>query len=237
MTRSEGGLPAFWLAVDGHDDSKVMEKLAMIADVPGEFGIKINLDVVLRSPYIIRAVHSRIARPLFVDLKMWNGKRTMTEIVRMLADEGVAMANAYALADHLLEAPAKVARDRGVVFLAVTILTHFTDQYCQTFFGKSMVDTVRMFAVTAIDRGCDGYILPGTCLDGVTDFPGLKFNPGIRPLWVLDRKANAQEQLSTVQESFAKGAHFVSCGSPVFDADDPVDALIRILGEVQAFKK
>lgn len=230
-------LPPFWLAVDGDNPEAIWQKLKLIEGVEGDFGLKLNLDLVLKYWSMIREVQDSTGKPLFVDMKMNNGKRTMTEVVRRLAGEGVVMTNAYALADYLLEKPAQAARDAKMVFLAVTVMTHHTNDYCLKFHGKYMDQTVRMLAQTAIDRGCTGYILPGTCLSAVANLGGVKFNPAVRPPWVKDKKANSQEQISTIQEAFAGGSDLVSCGSPVFGADNPADALVRILGEVREAKQ
>ncbi|MEK9151142.1 MAG: orotidine 5'-phosphate decarboxylase / HUMPS family protein [Patescibacteria group bacterium] len=229
-------LPAFWLAVDGSRPENVRKKLELIAGVEGDYGLKLNLDLVLRSWSMIREVQDSTGRPLFVDTKMNNGRRTMTEIIHMLADEGVAMTNAYALADHLLEEPARAADNAGMMFLGLTVMTHHTDAYCRKFHGRTMAETVRLLAEVALKRGCDGYILPGTCLHAVADLGGVKFNPAVRPPWVADKKANLQEQVVTIQEAFENGAHLVSCGSPVFNAENPRDALKQILSEVRQAK-
>lgn len=225
-------LPQFWLAVDGANPDVIWQKLRLIESVEGDFGLKLNLDLVLKYWSIIREVKDSTGKPLFVDMKMSNGNRTMSEIVRMLADEGVAMTNAYALADHLLEKPAQVAKDAKMVFLALTVMTHYTDEYCRKFYGKTLNRTVQLLAQTALNWGCTGYILPGTCLSAVANLGGVKFNPAVRPPWVRYQQANSQEQIATIQEAFAGGSDLVSCGSPVFDADNPADALAKILREV-----
>lgn len=224
-------LPPFFLAIDDSDPAKVLGKLELVTDVPGrDWGVKINLDAFLTRPYLVEQIQARTDnRSIFVDMKMWNGKRTMTSIVRMLAYKGVAMTNAYAMADRLLEEPARIARESGIALFGVTVLTHYNDAYCQEYFRRSLRETVQFLAQKAMDLGCCGYILPGTMLDAVAGIGGKKFNPATRPSWMQDKQTNDQEQLSTPEESFAGGTDIVSCGSPVFKSSSPRDTLEQIL--------
>ncbi|HLB50802.1 MAG TPA: orotidine 5'-phosphate decarboxylase / HUMPS family protein, partial [Patescibacteria group bacterium] len=157
-------LPCFFLANDASSEGKAFRNAEQVANVEGPYGMKLNLDLVTKDWSIIRRMGDFTGRPIFVDMKMWNGKRTMAEIVQAVADEGGAMVNAYASAERLLEKASEVARDTGVVLLGVTVLTHYDDAYCRRIYRRSMNDTVRMFAEMSMRWGCNGYILPGTTL-------------------------------------------------------------------------
>ncbi|OGF22934.1 hypothetical protein A2Y83_02115 [Candidatus Falkowbacteria bacterium RBG_13_39_14] len=227
-------IPKFFVAVDGGDYCNTYNKLEKISAVGGDYGIKLNLDNILTNASIIEYVVKKTQRFLFVDLKMWNGSRTMSEVVKHLALWGANMVNMYALADDMLEAPVAIAKKAGLTVLGVTVLTHYTEAYCQKFYKMTMNELVRLLAETALSRGCDGYILPGNSLDAVRDLGGEKFNPAVRPAWFNDKKTNLQEQIMAPGEAIKKGATIVSCGSPIFESPDPAGALRLILDEIVA---
>jgi orotidine-5'-phosphate decarboxylase len=228
-------LPKFFVAVDDSTENGAAEKVSKIVDVYGDFGIKINMDLVFGDINVVNRMKKRINKPLFVDLKMWNGERTMAEVIKQLADFGVDMTNVYAHAANMLKSAIEVANKNDLIVLGVTVLTHYTEKYCDRVYGKSMVKVVRILADIAIESGCHGIILPGTTLDAVSDLDCIKFNPATRPDWFKDKKANVQEQIMAPGEAIKKvivGTPIVSCGSPIFKSPDPAEALKRILDEV-----
>lgn len=226
-------LPKFFVANDASNINEAINKTELISDVSGDYGIKLNLDLVLRDINIISKIVKLSDKPIFVDMKMWNGKRTMNEAVKIIADQGAAMVNVYSLADSMLEKTVATAKKAGLTVLGVTVLTHYDDEYCDKFFRRPMEKMVRLLAETALKWGCDGYILPGTCLKAVSDLGGLKFNPAVRPAWYGDKKVNYQKQIMELSMAFEDGADIVSCGSPVFRSDDPAEALQLILEEIK----
>lgn len=225
-------LPVFWLALDFSTADEVRQVIEALRDVEGEYGCKINLDLFMREPTIVRWILEQAKRPVFVDMKMWNGPRTMTSVVESVADSGACMTNAYALADDLLLKAVKAAHSRGVMLLGVTVLTHYTEEYCKRVFCRPLCGTVRMLAEMALYAGCDGYILPGTTLCEVNDLSGIKFNPAVRPEWFQDPGANHQKQFMTPRDALLAGSNMISCGSPVFGSTNPSENLSRILREV-----
>lgn len=225
-------LPKFFAAVDDSTEAEVFKKIDKIASVNGYYGIKINLDLVIKDFSVIGRVAQKTNKPIFVDLKLWNGKRTMRETITEVANNGAAMVNVWALADSMLEDAVKVAEEKGLTILGITVLTHYNNDYCRKFHNMDMPDLVRLLAETSLRWGCDGYILPGTMLDAVSDLGGIKFNPAVRPEWFADKKANFQEQEFQPGEAIRRGSHIVSCGSPVFKSPDPAEALSKILKEV-----
>lgn len=230
-------LPKFFAAVDDSAEKGAVEKIDLIKDVDGNFGIKINLDLVFGDLQVIRRVKERINKPLFVDTKMWNGKRTMAEVVKKLTDLGVEMTNIYAHAGNMAKESIKIANDNNMAILGLTVLTHYDDKYCDRVYGKSMADTVKVLTEIALENGCHGVILPGTTLEAVANFNCIKFNPGTRPAWFEDKKANAQEQIMAPGEAIKKvtnGKAIVSCGSPIFKSPDPAKALKLILEEINS---
>jgi len=224
--------PRVYLANDDSTHEGAIKKARMIEGVDGGYGIKLNIDLILRGSRIITDIGKITGRPIFTDLKMNNGKRTMDELVKEVADCGSKMVNAYVQADRLLEKALKTAESYGMIFLGVTVTTHFNEAYCREYYKRSLPETVKFLAEKAIELGFHGYIVPGTMLPYVEGIKGIRFIPATRPDWFEDKKTNDQEQVISPSEAIMTGADIVSCGSPVFKSPDPKEALRKILDEV-----
>ncbi len=199
-------------------------------EVEGNFGWKVNLDFITHKT-AKGAVETLkpFGRDIFVDLKMWNGKRTMSDLAKELADLGVKYINLYALADDQIPKVIEAVAGSGTLVLAVTVLTHYDDDYCQKHFLRSLSKTVRHLADTALVRGCHGIILPGTCLGAVTDLDTIKVIPGVRPSWFKDDRHSEE---ITPSLAIAGGAKLLVCGSPIMKSEDKPAALRRIIVEM-----
>jgi len=225
--------PFLWIALDAltRREEETLKLAGSLAIITGDFGFKINLDYLLK-----RGVHeavtnvSFLGRPLFADLKMWNGSRTMMDTVDMLVAREVRYLNMYALADTMLAKAVKQARGSHTEVLGLTVLTHYDEAYCQKYFRRSLSETVRLLSETALDAGCHGVILPGSTMCTVADLTCKKMVPGIRPEWFKDDR---HEEETLPLEAKQGGATDVVCGSPITKADDPKSALSRILEELR----
>lgn len=229
-----------FVALDSESQGKNIEDAQYLAKkVRGNYGFKINLDSVADfsssalKPYsLVRSVQET-GKPIFVDMKMWNGGRTMSKIAKQCAVFlGVDIINMYPHAGKkFYEKVLSELEGEKTRLFGLTILTHYTDEDTQKLYGRNLRDTVRMFTEMNVEYGAHGVILPGTALDDVRDIAIPKLVPAVRPLWYEDKKANAQEQTVTPEEAFEKGAEIVVCGSPIFKSRNPLEALERILAE------
>jgi len=215
-------------------ESETLEIVADLFDVEGPFGFKINLDYLLKNGLVglcsSLGTFRQFGRETFADLKMWNGTRTMRSVIEILVDNGVDYLNVYALADDLLPGAIKATEGSKTRVLGLTVLTHFSEAYCQRHFRRSLRETVRHFAEVALERGCHGIILPGTALDAVEDLETIKVVPGVRPSWYQDTRHEEEVEPRIAVE---RGASILVCGSPIMKSDNPAEALRRILSEIQ----
>ncbi|MFH0960256.1 MAG: orotidine 5'-phosphate decarboxylase / HUMPS family protein [Pseudomonadota bacterium] len=200
-----------------------------LSETGERFGIKINLDAVLNDPgggsiWLDRV--TRLGRSLFVDLKMWNGKRTMTDIAKMLVDAHVDYFNVWVQADDQLTGAVKATEGSKTKILGVTVLTHYNDDWCRAYFRRSLEETVVFLTQRAKDLGLHGVILPGTCLSAIKDINLIKAVPGIR---AEDLKDDRHKQEVTPEFAAQNGADIVVCGSPIMKASDKVSALRKVL--------
>jgi len=206
--------PTLFVALDGLRGRR-RETLDAVRDmetVNGNFGFKINLDCFLDQG-MRQAVRSFPSPKLiFADTKTWNGKRTMTDIAKMLVDAGVNYFNVWVQADDQLEGAVKAVEGSMTKILGVTVLTHYSDEYCRMYFRRSLEETVVFLTQRAEDIGCHGVILPGTCLLAVKDSVLLKVVPGIR---MEDFKDDRHKQEVTPEFAVQNGADILVCGSPI----------------------
>jgi len=207
-----------------------LKKLAAQED--WEFGIKLNLDYLLNRTKSLEKTISKIRtlkRPIFADIKMFNGTRTMKSVFQTLVDLEVEYVNVYALADDLLPKAIEITEGTKTKVLGLTVLTHFDDDYCQRHFKRSLEETVRHFSEVAIEAGCHGIILPGTTLSVVSDIDTIKVVPGVRPNWYKDDR---HKEEVTPKNAVENGANILVAGSPVMKSATPILSLEKILREM-----
>ena len=220
--------PFLFVALDGlvNKEEETLRTAQMLAG--SGIGFKINLDYILLHG-IKRAVKQLPNCPVFVDLKMWNGGRTMARIVETLVDLEVGYVNAYVLADKELRQVIEVVKGTKTKILGVTVLTHYGDGYCQSIFGHALAGTVVWLTGKAQILGCSGVILPGSCLGVVRGIDITKVIPGVRPSWYADERHKAK---ITPRDAISRGADILVCGSPIMKDPDPKKALGMILEEI-----
>jgi orotidine-5'-phosphate decarboxylase len=225
-----------YVALDNDEQSANLSLVERISEVSGMFGYKINADhySLWGLPYVQEL--QRYRRPVFVDLKLNNGSRTMTRTLAPLAEVGVNHTNVWALADRLITPTVEALRrieGSQLKVLGVTVTSRFDDDFCKRNFGRSLEDSVRHFTSVALDVGCDGVILPGTCLKAIRDIDAVKLVSGIRPA-NLGGDSSQQREVVTPHEAIENGADILVCGSPVYSSVDPVAALRSILEQMNS---
>lgn len=212
---------------------ELAQELATAPDVEGAFGFKINQDdAFIGGPAYIASIVD-FGKPVFVDLKMNNGPRTMSRTIRSLADLGVEHTNIWAHAESNLQKTmdqiADVEDRPGI--LAVTFYTRWKEEYARKHHNMSLEDLIAHMAHVGIENGADGVILPGNMLHAVAGLDVVKLNPAVRMEGeVTDSK---QEQTSTPFGATVAGSDILVVGSPIYKVPEPVAALRLYLGEQQ----
>jgi len=223
--------PFLFVALDNllDDDPEILYKLS---EVDGNFGFKINLDYLLFMGLDIIPYLKAFNRPLFFDLKMFNGKRTMKRLVYRLVDSQIDFFNFHMLADNQIEFINEMDLKNTKV-LGVTVLSHMNESYCKFMFGKSLIDVIGILETKALSLGCHGVILPPFALGKIRHGNIIKVSPGIRPEWYQD---SIHVNPSTPKYAVQNGADILVCGSPIMKSNDPILALKRVLEEMECSK-
>lgn len=211
---------------------------ALCAGQPdGHFGFKVDLDHALLwgEGYLRRMVSP--GRPVFLDLKMNNGPRTMTHVVCWLAELAVADTNIWSHAEtNLAETvTATAVLDQRPRLLAATFYTRWTDDYARRHHSMSLQELVAHWARVAVDSGADGVIVPPTSLPAVAHLPTVRLTPGIR----LDdaTTSSRQRQVATPERAIAAGADILVVSSPIYTAENPAEALGTYLTSISASQR
>ena len=223
--------PLLFVARDdlGNKEQETLEAVRELDHVPGNFGYKINLDYLMAE-----GVHATIcklpsSRPIFADTKTWNGRRTVTDLAKMLIGAGVDYFNVWVQADDQLAGAVKATEGSKTKILGVTVLTHYSDDWCRMYFRRSLEETVVFLVQRAKDLGLHGVVLPGTCLSAVKDSDRIKTVPGIR---MEDFKDDRHKQEVTPEFAAQNGADIVVCGSPIMKVSDKASVLRQVLSRL-----
>jgi orotidine-5'-phosphate decarboxylase len=224
-----------YVGLDEDDRQKNLELVDTLvgSDAEGSFGFKVNLDHTLMwgKDYVEEVVASE--KPVFVDLKMNNGSRTMSNIVSWLGDMGVAHTNVWAHAESNLAKTVKEladVTDRPAI-LGVTFYTRWNEDYARTHHNMSLSELISHWSHVAVDNGADGIILPGTQLAAVSDLDTVKLNPAVR--MPGQETKSKQEQVSNPYDAIMAGSDILVVGSPIYGSPEPVQALKTFLAEIK----
>lgn len=219
-----------------HNDRRQNLELAgrLTAAAPdGNFGFKINLDHALMwgENYITEIVDT--GQDVFVDLKMNNGPRTMGNIIRWLGKLCVAHTNVWAHSESNLAETISGLKDyeQAPDILGVTFYSRWNEAYAQKHHGMALKNLIGHWALTAVENGADGVILPANHLEAVRDLDTTKLCPAIR--LPDETTASKQAQVSTPRDAIASGADILVVGSPIYAAAQPEEALQRYLDEIR----
>jgi orotidine-5'-phosphate decarboxylase len=210
------------------DEKSTLYKTRRLSELL-DIGFKVNLDYLL-----LKGIEPTIKKlrfwcekpcPIFVDLKMWNGSRTMINIIKQLIDCEVNYTNVYLLAGQdVVEKVVETAADSSLKIWGLTILSHYDNNYCRDIFFDYCSGVVKKLSLTAILSGCHGVILPGPCLAAIEDLKIVKVVPGVRPVWYSDDR---HKQAITPESAYIDGATHIVVGGPIMNADDPVKMMME----------
>jgi orotidine-5'-phosphate decarboxylase len=238
MVRQPKDYIIFPLDVASTDEAKRYVEL-----LAGHVGLfKVGLELFIRSgPDIVRFINADGGAGVFLDLKLHDIPATVSRAMSGIADLGVRYATV-----HCGETPkmleAAVEGSRGAVdILAVTVLTSVSadDIRLAGYRSEYYPDLTRLVinrAAVAKTAGCAGVICSGHEAAVIKSEFGKEFaavTPGIRPQWSLGQPDD-QQRIMTPARAIRNGADYLVIGRPIRDADDPLQAAVKVAEDIEA---
>lgn len=173
----------------------------------------------------------------WADIKGHDIENTMANRAKKLAAAGAGIITIHA--SNTVAAMRAAVENRGEAdILAVTILTHMTEEECQRIYGRPIKAMVLQFARDANIAGVQGIVCSAKELKFLahprfSDLANLiKVTPAMRPLWYQDAHDD-QERTMTPAEAIKLGADFLVMGRPILNAGIPMlEAMDRAVKEV-----
>ena len=226
------------------DLTDVAEARALARRLSGQVGgFKLGLEFfAANGPDAVRAI-VEMGVNVFLDLKFHDIPNTVAGAVRAASATGASILNVHASGGGAMMRAAANAAAEGAdlhnvakpIVAAVTVLTSMDEDDLVAVGQKTPPrDQVIRLARLTKDSGLDGVVcspeesaeVRAACGDNF-----IRIVPGIRPSWSA---TNDQKRFTTPKQALADGATHLVIGRPITQADDPVEAVFRIVGELEA---
>jgi len=180
--------------------------------------------------------------PVFLDLKLHDIPTTVERAARACGRLGVGMLTVHAAGGATMVAAACEGLADGSrgsagptpLVLGVTVLTSMSDNDLASINAPRAAQQVPDLARIAATAGAGGLVCAPPDLAAVRDVVGDTLplvTPGVRPSWA---GADDQHRVATPAEAVRDGATWLVIGRPITRAPDPVEAVRRILAELDA---
>ncbi|MES9958973.1 MAG: orotidine-5'-phosphate decarboxylase [Sedimenticola sp.] len=176
---------------------------------------------------------------IFLDLKFHDIPNTVAAACAAAADLGVWMMNVHASGGRKMM---ETARDRleGLsqrpLLIGVTILTSMGEEdIAEVGYSGTPADNVSRLARLADASGLDGIVcspLEASVVRPDVSGDFLLVTPGVRPAFA---STDDQKRIMTPRNALENGADMLVIGRPITAAEDPMEALRLIQGEIAGF--
>ena len=199
--------------------------------------VKIGMELFYaEGPDAVRRIKERGHR-IFLDLKLHDIPNTVKRAMAVLSRLDVDMVNLHAAgaSEMMRGALEGLTRPDGTrpLLIAVTQLTSTSADALkrELLIDTPMAETVLSYAKNAADAGLDGVVcspleaaqVKARCgADFVTVTPGIRF---------ADGDAGDQKRIMTPKNAGENGCDYLVMGRPITQADDPVAAYRRAVGD------
>ena len=194
-------------------------------------GFKVGLELfAAEGPRAVSAIEA----PVFLDLKLHDIPTTVARALRALDVVAPWMVNVHALGGRAMLEAAVEAKPSPTKLLAVTVLTHLSDDDLAELGLPKAADAVPALATLAAESGCDGVVCAPADVSRIRSIAPhgyLIVTPGVRP---ADASLDDHARGATPRESMEAGADYLVVGRPVTRAPDPRAAALAIVEGIGA---
>jgi orotidine-5'-phosphate decarboxylase len=201
-------------------DVPTLEEASALAETIGDTagGVKVGLELFCsEGPLAVTAFDA----PVFLDLKLHDIPTTVARALHALEPVAPWMVNIHALGGRSMMQAAADAKPSSTNLLAVTILTHLSDDDLHELGLPPASEAVPTLAKLAAESGCDGVVCAPLDVERVRAVVPSEFlivTPGVRPAG--DAEDDHARSLSPA-EAIAAGATHLVVGRPITRALDP----------------
>jgi len=228
------------VALDYPDLASALDLAERIASQVGllKVGLELFNSAGPRAIESLRALGARV----FYDSKFYDIPNTVAGAAAAAGRMGVSMLNVHALGGRAMMQAAKEAALRGAqeagfpapLVIAVTIVTSLGDRELRHELGfpSTTQEVVLRLASVAREAGLDGVVASVREVPEIKRVCGKEFltvTPGIRPAWAA---SDDQTRVASPKAALAAGSDYLVIGRPITRADNPGQALAKILREM-----
>lgn len=225
------------------DFDKTQDAIAMVELLVDQVKwFKVGMELFnLAGPEIITQIRE-LGAEIFLDLKLHDIPQTVERTASVLAKLGVGMFNVHASGGGAMLAAAKRGAQAGAgeaglyepLLVGVTVLTSL-DQAALLELGLTATpqEQVLRLAKLCQGHGLDGVVCSPLEAETLKAKLGRDFvlvTPGIRP---ADSSVGDQRRIATPKLAVQAGADFLVVGRPITRAQDPKQAALKILAEME----
>jgi orotidine-5'-phosphate decarboxylase len=218
-----------------YPDTKQAIELVRLLD-PSRCRLKVGKELFTRGgPQLVEQLQ-KSEFEIFLDLKFHDIPNTVAAACKAAADLGVWMLNVHAMGGRRMLNAAREAIDscpHRPKLIAVTVLTSMTeDEVHEIGLTGSTGENVSHLAGLAKDCGMDGVVCSAKEASTLKQENGDDFllvSPGIRPQWAA---VGDQTRIMTPRDALAAGSDYLVIGRPITAAENPLQALERVVTEL-----
>jgi orotidine-5'-phosphate decarboxylase len=227
------------VALDVTEREKALELVEMLHDCCGMF--KIGLEpFCIFGPTFVEEIQDRGGK-VFLDLKFHDIPRTVAQAGRAAARLGVEMFNVHiAGGSEMMKAVVEAVREetagkKQAKILGVTVLTSLGADELTRDLGidRSPLEQVIFWAQEARDCGLSGVVASPKEISAIREHCGRDFlivTPGIRPAGF---ESGDQKRVSTPGDAVRSGVDYIVVGRPILQVQDPRQAALDIVREME----
>ena len=235
------------IALDISDEKEAISHILKLKDYTGYFKVGLELFTSV-GPKIIKVIKDAGSK-VFFDGKFLDIPNTVSKAVSNMVLHKVDMLNVYMsggtqMISDTRAALIDTATKNNITLpklLGVTVLTSITSDVLQDDLKikEQLNEYVAHLAELAIKNNMDGIICSPNEASIVNKLKKEKHKspeeflivtPGVRPSWA---ETNDQKRVATPKEAIQNGSTHIVIGRPVTGAKDPVDAIKKILEEIE----
>ena len=210
--------------------------LDLVRQLAGQISFfKIGLQLyTAEGPEIVRAVFGTGAK-VFLDLKLQDIPNTVARAVESAAELGVQMLTVHLSGGGAMIRAAGSARSGDLLLLGVTLLTSANEQTLREIGIPDKIDDhVLRLAKLGVSAGIGGLVASAREARMLRAQFGNEIKivtPGVRPTWA---EAVDQKRVMAPREALEAGADYLVIGRPITAHPDPLEAVAKILAEIEA---